>query len=227
MQQDVESKVLRATSDVLGIPVADIKLTDRFVDDLGADSIDQVELVMAFEDRLAVELSDDEAARLATGHDVVALISRKLSLPVAARPVPSYVRSGYGYTMSLFLGTEKYDALEITCEKSGKTDRYDWLPICSPTTPQEIDAFQTAAVQGLQSCGGYASRVCSAGEDALKAFRLKNWTSKPTHCPYCQSRGVREIGPWPAHSGEDPDNTATLTEYQCHSPICNGRSFWV
>lgn len=55
-----------------------------------------------------------------------------------------------------------------------------------------------------------------------------DWTSIPTHCPFCGGdRNVESGFPeWIATSTEDNGNTATLTEYQCHSGICEGRSFW-
>ena len=55
--------------EVLGVKEEDIKLESRFVDDLGADSLDLVELIMAFEDKLGIEISDEEAEKMVTVKD--------------------------------------------------------------------------------------------------------------------------------------------------------------
>ena len=55
----------------------EVKPTDRFVEDLGADSLDCVELVMAFEEEFGLEISDEELAKFKTPGDVTAFISTK------------------------------------------------------------------------------------------------------------------------------------------------------
>lgn len=54
---------------------------------------------------------------------------------------------------------------------------------------------------------------------------IKNWTSKPVCCPFCGSKGIREIVEWESTSIEDDENTCRQTEYQCQGE-CQGRSFW-
>jgi acyl carrier protein len=63
--------------DVLGINEDDVKLESKFVDDLGADSLDLVELIMAFEDKFSIEISDEEAEKMVTVKDVLDYISSK------------------------------------------------------------------------------------------------------------------------------------------------------
>ncbi len=55
----------------------DIKLESKFVDDLGADSLDLVELIMAFEDKFGIDISDEEAEKMVTVKDVLDYISSK------------------------------------------------------------------------------------------------------------------------------------------------------
>jgi acyl carrier protein len=63
--------------DVLGVSEDDVKLESKFVDDLGADSLDLVELIMAFEDKFGIEISDEEAEKMVTVKDVLDYISAK------------------------------------------------------------------------------------------------------------------------------------------------------
>ncbi len=57
--------------DVLGVKEEDIKAESRFVDDLGADSLDLVELIMSFEDKFSIEISDEQAEKLVTVKDAL------------------------------------------------------------------------------------------------------------------------------------------------------------
>ena len=61
--------------EVLGVKEEDIKPESKFVDDLGADSLDLVELIMAFEDKLGIEISDEEAEKMVTVKDVLDYIN--------------------------------------------------------------------------------------------------------------------------------------------------------
>ncbi len=61
--------------EVLGVSEDDIKPESKFVDDLGADSLDLVELIMAFEDKFGIEISDEEAEKMVTVKDVLDYIS--------------------------------------------------------------------------------------------------------------------------------------------------------
>jgi len=60
--------------DVLGVKVDDVKPESRFVEDLGADSLDLVELIMSFEDKFGVEISDEAAEKLVTVKDALDFI---------------------------------------------------------------------------------------------------------------------------------------------------------
>ena len=62
--------------DVLGVKTEDIKAESKFIDDLGADSLDLVELIMAFEDKFGIEISDDDAEKIITVKDALDYIEK-------------------------------------------------------------------------------------------------------------------------------------------------------
>jgi acyl carrier protein len=70
----VEQKVKQIIVEQLGVDEAQVDPTASFVDDLGADSLDIVELVMAFEEAFEVEIPDEEAEKIRTVQDAVSYI---------------------------------------------------------------------------------------------------------------------------------------------------------
>ena len=77
MSKDINGKVKKIVADHLG--VEEEKVTDEasFIDDLGADSLDTVELVMAFEEEFGSEISDSQAEKILTVGDAVKFIEGK------------------------------------------------------------------------------------------------------------------------------------------------------
>ena len=77
MIKDVSNKVKKMVADHLGVD--EIKVTDEanFIDDLGADSLDTVELVMAFEEEFGSEISDSEAEKILTVGDAIKFIENR------------------------------------------------------------------------------------------------------------------------------------------------------
>jgi len=77
MTKDISGKVKKMVADHLGVEEA--KVTDQasFIDDLGADSLDTVELVMAFEEEFGSEISDGEAEKILTVGDAIKFIESK------------------------------------------------------------------------------------------------------------------------------------------------------
>ena len=68
---NVEQRVKKIVAEQLGVNEAEIKNESSFVDDLGADSLDTVELVMALEEEFETEIPDEEAEKIITVRQVV------------------------------------------------------------------------------------------------------------------------------------------------------------
>jgi len=64
--ENIEQRVRKIVAEQLGVNEADVKSESSFVNDLGADSLDTVELVMALEEEFETEIPDEEAEKIAT-----------------------------------------------------------------------------------------------------------------------------------------------------------------
>ena len=76
---DIQEQVKKIVVDHLGIDEAKVVPEAKFIDDLGADSLDTVELVMAFEEEFGSEISDSEAEKILTVGDAIKFIESKSS----------------------------------------------------------------------------------------------------------------------------------------------------
>ncbi len=77
MDNELEKKVRELVATQLGISSDQVTLDANLVSDLGADSLDVVELVMAMEDELGVEIPDEDAQKLTTLNAVIAYLKEK------------------------------------------------------------------------------------------------------------------------------------------------------
>lgn len=68
---DIEARVKAIIADQLGVPEEDVKPEARFIEDLGADSLDIVELIMAMEEEFETEIPDEEAEKILTVGDTI------------------------------------------------------------------------------------------------------------------------------------------------------------
>jgi acyl carrier protein len=73
---DIESRVKKIVSEHLDVEEEKISPNASCIDDLGADSLDQVELVMAFEEEFGCEIPDEEAEKIVTLEDAVKFIEK-------------------------------------------------------------------------------------------------------------------------------------------------------
>ncbi len=75
---DIEQRVRKIVAEQLGVAEAEIKNEASFVDDLGADSLDTVELVMALEEEFECEIPDEEAEKITTVQQAIDYVQAHL-----------------------------------------------------------------------------------------------------------------------------------------------------
>lgn len=78
MSQDVLNRVKKVTVEQLGVKEEEVTEQASFQEDLNADSLDVVELVMAFEDEFGIDIPDEEVGEIKTVGDAVTYITKKL-----------------------------------------------------------------------------------------------------------------------------------------------------
>jgi acyl carrier protein len=76
---DVEAKVKEIIVEQLGVDEEQVAPEASFIDDLGADSLDTVELVMAFEEKFDIEIPDEDAEKMRTVGDAISYLKEKLA----------------------------------------------------------------------------------------------------------------------------------------------------
>ena len=76
---DIAERVKKIVAEHLGVDEEKVTETASFIDDLGADSLDTVELVMAFEEEFGIEIPDDAAEKILTVQDAIKFIQENQS----------------------------------------------------------------------------------------------------------------------------------------------------
>ena len=79
MAESVVDRVRAIIAEQLGVKIEEVTDAASFIDDLGADSLDTVELVMALEEEFGVEIPDEDAEKMTTVGDAVKYIEKKAS----------------------------------------------------------------------------------------------------------------------------------------------------
>mgnify|MGYP000952734354 FL=1 len=76
--ENIEQRVRKIVAEQLGVNESEIKIESAFVDDLGADSLDTVELVMALEEEFECEIPDEEAEKITTVQQAIDYVNNNL-----------------------------------------------------------------------------------------------------------------------------------------------------
>ena len=76
MADNIETKVREKIAEQLGVAADEVKPESSFIEDLGADSLDIVELVMALEEEFNIEISDEDAEKIRTVNDAIDYIGK-------------------------------------------------------------------------------------------------------------------------------------------------------
>lgn len=76
---EIESKVKEIIADKLGVDEADVKPEASFTNDLGADSLDTVELIMEFEKQFGITIPEDKSEKISTVGDAIAYIEENVN----------------------------------------------------------------------------------------------------------------------------------------------------
>ena len=79
MSEEVVNRIKKVITNHLGVKEDKVTENAKFIEDLGADSLDQVELVMAFEEEFKCEIPDESAEKIITVKDAIDLIKNKTS----------------------------------------------------------------------------------------------------------------------------------------------------
>ena len=77
MSAELDEKITKVICDKLGVTADKVVPEAKFIEDLGADSLDQVELVMALEDEFSLEIPDEDAEKLKSVAEVMAYVKSK------------------------------------------------------------------------------------------------------------------------------------------------------
>jgi acyl carrier protein len=76
MSDNIEAKVKDIIVEQLGVSADQLKPEAKFIEDLGADSLDTVELVMAFEEEFGIEVPDEDAEKLTSVGEIIAYVNK-------------------------------------------------------------------------------------------------------------------------------------------------------
>ncbi len=77
MSAELDEKIIKVICDKLGVTADKVVTEAKFIEDLGADSLDQVELVMALEDEFSLEIPDEDAEKLKSVGEVMTYVKSK------------------------------------------------------------------------------------------------------------------------------------------------------
>ena len=126
--QEIENKVKQIIVDELGVDENEVTPNARFIDDLGADSLDTVELVMRFEEEFGIEIPDEDAEKIQSVRDALV---RQVSAPVRwvesmellrQQGVETFVEAGPGKVLSGLMRQISRDVKTLNVEDAASLE---------------------------------------------------------------------------------------------------------
>ena len=192
----VEERVKQIIVEQLGVDEGEVTPTASFVDDLGADSLDTVELVMAFEESFSIEIPDEDAEKIATVKDAVGIHREANRGKEVTRPhVPPtgelllnrrVVVTGVGLVCGCGIGTEEvwhnliagrsgvgtitaFDATAFDCRIAGEVRNFDPLKWIEKKEIKKMGRFIQFAIAASEFAVNMAGLKITAGRFADRA----------------------------------------------------------
>lgn len=80
VEKNIEKKIKKVIADQLGVDLKELSNAQSYIDDLGADSLDIVELILSLEEEFDLEVPDEDAEKLLTVQDTIDYVRSKISL---------------------------------------------------------------------------------------------------------------------------------------------------
>src|ERR1700694_3227295 len=173
--ENVEQRVKKIVAEQLGVNEAEIKNESSFVDDLGADSLDTVELVMALEEEFETEIPDEEAEKITTVQQATDY-TKAQPKPKGTRrrvvvtglgivcPIGNTVQEAWDSALAGKPGITRitrFDPSRLSSQIAGEVKGFDVSPYMSPKEARRMDIFihygMAAGLQAWRDCGMQAT----------------------------------------------------------------------
>ena len=187
----VEQKVKQIIVEQLGVDEAQVDPTASFVDDLGADSLDIVELVMAFEEAFDLDIPDEDAEKIATVKDAIDYIESKKKPSHEDHGAPRLqqrrvVVTGVGLLTSVGIGTEAvWEAIKKGTNGIGPITAFD-ATVFNCRIAGEVKNFDPAAYiekKEIKKMGRFIQFAIAAADFAAGGRRLQGRIQRKPSAP--------------------------------------------
>ena len=218
---DIEERVKKIVVEHLGVEEAKIQSDSKFIDDLGADSLDTVELVMAFEEEFGCEIPDDAAEKIVTLKDAVSYLTdnsyylrKKYQLRRVVvtglgtiNPLGNTVDSSWSSLIKSNSGISKiskFDVDSYPCKIAGSIeDIYINDEIVSQRDQRKIDRFiilgLIAADEAIKDSGFISDNEAANRSGVMVGSGIGGLDTIYKNSSILDNQGIRKISPFLFH----------------------------